>query len=74
MEKLSDNQSRLLSEVRAQCDQRGWYFINVTCMQDLHDMIALEDQHLIEVQERDVRIDHVTKRVKAGEFVGKTLV
>jgi hypothetical protein len=71
MEVLSDNQTRLLNEVRAQCARRGWFFINATNLQDLNDIIALEKKRLIEVDERDVRIDHVYQRVRAGEFVGK---
>lgn len=71
MGEFSANQKRLLEEIASQCAERGWFFVNAREVRDVNDMIALEKARTIEVEERDVRIDHVRNRVKAGEFVGK---
>jgi len=70
---LSGNRLRLLNEIREQCARRGWFFVNARDLRELNDMIFLERNGFIEIEERDVRIDHISSRIKAGELVGKLL-
>jgi hypothetical protein len=70
---LSDNQLRLLNEIREQCARRGWFSVNARDLQELNDMMFLEKNGFVEIEERDVRIDQISKRIKAGELVGKLL-
>jgi hypothetical protein len=73
MEQLTENQTKLLDELRAQCAHRGWFFKNARDLQELEDMKVLEEKRFIEIEDRDVRIDQISLRVKAGELVGKVL-
>lgn len=71
MEILTDAQNELLEEVARQCARRGWFFINATKSHQIQDMNALEKLRLVVIEERDVRYDPTSDRVRAGEFVGK---
>jgi hypothetical protein len=73
MEELTESQAKLLNELQDQSARRGWFFLNAKDFQELDDVKVLETKQFIEIEDRDVRIDPISQRIKAGEFVGKVL-
>lgn len=70
MTELTEHQRSMLEQFRAQCDRRGWFFLNASDLQEIDDVLALHEAGLIKISERDIRIDHHSGLVKAGEVVG----
>ena len=71
--RLTAKQGALLQDLRSQCDRKGWFFVNATNLEQLNDVLHLEINRFVAIDERDVRFDPVSERVRAGEFVGKVL-
>lgn len=67
---LTPTQVSMLAEFKQQCDQRGWFFYNCSRRAQIEEVLNLEQIGRIKIQDRDIRIDHVSGRVKAGEIVG----
>jgi len=72
-DRLTDAQQSLAALLKTQCDKRGWFFFNPTTPEELHDIRRLEEAGIIEIQDRNVRIDFVSGIVKAGEIIGVVL-
>lgn len=70
---MGANVDELLRRLLANSRDRGWFSLSTCELDEIAAIRQLESNGWIQLDSQDVRIDHVSGRVKAGEFVGVVL-
>lgn len=70
---MTTDLASLLERLVENSKDRGWFFLNTSDPREIEAVKQLAAMGRIEITQQDVRIDHVTQRARAGEFVGVVL-